>query len=147
MSMLYQVVYCSRNLAGRGPRPMQAELDAILAASRRNNADCGVTGGLLFSDDLFAQVLEGPMDEVMTTFERIQSDERHGEVVVLQAGPIATRSFEDWSMGFAVPDADARGQAKAAAQAGNGGALFALLRSVVTSNAGQAMRAGSRSAA
>ncbi len=33
-------------------------------------------------------------------FERIQCDERHSDVTVLESGPIATRDFPDWSMAF-----------------------------------------------
>jgi len=64
-----------------------------------------VTGGLLFSEGCFAQVLEGPQDAVEAAFERIQCDARHCEVVVLQSGPITKRDFPDWSMAFAGADA------------------------------------------
>ena len=77
----------------------------ILAVSRANNARDGVTGGLLFSEGCFAQVLEGPLGAVEAAFERIQCDARHCEVVVLQSGPVAKRDFPNWSMAFAGTDA------------------------------------------
>ncbi len=97
---LFRIVYCSRNALPPGtPVP----LDGILAASRRNNGAEGVTGALLFSDGNFAQVLEGDFYAVQRTFERIQGDERHAEVVLLQAQPIETRMFGQWEMALASP--------------------------------------------
>ena len=105
MTQLYRVLYCSRNLIPGTPEAVAADIRSILAVSRRNNARDGITGGLLFSEGCFAQVLEGPLDAVEGAFERIQCDERHSDVTVLQSGPIATRDFPDWSMAFAGPDA------------------------------------------
>jgi len=96
---LIRLVYISRNLLP--PAEREAAVLDILAASRRRNPAVGVTGALLFSDDCFAQSLEGPMAAVEALFEHIQMDERHDQVVVLEAGPISQRDFGDWSMGFA----------------------------------------------
>ena len=101
MAVIYRVLYCSRNTLVGSPAEVEAGIAHILEASRRNNAAVGVTGGLLFSDGCFAQVLEGPMDCVESVFERIQCDPRHAEVTVLQAETIDKRDFPDWSMAFA----------------------------------------------
>ena len=100
MPPLHRVLYCSRNLIPGAPEAVAAHIRGILAVSRRNNARDGITGGLLFSEGCFAQVLEGPLDALETTFERIQCDERHSDVTVLQSGPITARDFPDWSMAF-----------------------------------------------
>ncbi len=100
MTQLCRVVYCSRNSIPGTPESVAADITRILEVSRANNARNDVTGGLLFSKNCFAQVLEGPTEAVEAAFERIQCDERHGEVTVLQSGPIATRDFPDWSMAF-----------------------------------------------
>ena len=105
MTQLHRVLYCSRNLIPGAPEAVAADIGSILAASRRNNARDGITGGLLFSAGCFAQVLEGPLDAVESAFERIQCDERHSDVTVLQSEPIAARDFPDWSMAFAGADA------------------------------------------
>ncbi len=142
MAPLHRVLYCSRNLIPGAPRTVAADIGRILDASRRNNARDGITGGLLFSQGCFAQVLEGPLDAVENTFERIQCDERHGDVTVLQSGPIAARDFPDWSMAFAGPDAASplAGVRMADAFAGRSGVgcntggdtLLELLRAVIT---------------
>lgn len=108
MPQLYRVLYCSRNSISGGSEAISANVQAILAASRENNARDGITGGLLFSEGCFAQVLEGPADAVEGAFERIQCDDRHGNVTVLQVGPIMTRDFPDWSMGFTGTSAKGR---------------------------------------
>src|ERR1700712_4924660 len=97
---LYRILYCSRStLEGTGTA--NAEIRQILAKSRANNSRDGITGGLFFSDQCFAQVLEGPAANVESAFERIQCDEGHCEVIVLEAGPIKSRDFPEWSMAFA----------------------------------------------
>ena len=54
----------------------------------------------MFNAGCFAQVLEGPLDKLEAAFERIQQDERHGEVSLLALNPIEQLSFPNWSMGF-----------------------------------------------
>jgi len=97
---LHRLVYYSRNHVAGNEAIFAAQVADILATSRVNNASDGITGALLFNAGCFAQVLEGPLPALETTFERIQQDERHGEVSLLTLEPIAARSFPDWSMGF-----------------------------------------------
>lgn len=99
-SSLYQLVYYSRNQIVGLPGAFDAEVGSILAVSRRNNAQAGITGALLFNAGCFAQVLEGPLDAIEATFERIQQDIRHGDVSLLAMEPIAQRNFANWAMGF-----------------------------------------------
>jgi blue light- and temperature-responsive anti-repressor len=132
MSALYQVLYCSRNRMSGGSKLVSDNIETILATSRQNNARDQVTGGLIFSDGCFAQVLEGPMDAVVAAFERIQCDERHSEVIVLRSGPIQTRSFADWSMAFTgSSDTTLSSQLPISAVSEDGDAVLALLKSVV----------------
>lgn len=101
---VFRLAYISRNAGLTG----QEELDALLATARRNNAALGVTGALLFSTDCFAQVLEGPMQQVNAIFERIQMDARHCDVIVLLAEPDEQRRFPGWAMAYAGDDPEAR---------------------------------------
>ncbi|WP_182085388.1 BLUF domain-containing protein [Aureimonas sp. ME7] len=97
---LYQLVYYSRNEVSGDEAAFAAAIHSILEASRRNNEAAGITGTLLFNAGVFAQVLEGPLPAVEDTFERIQQDERHGDVSLLVLEPIVERSFAGWAMGF-----------------------------------------------
>ena len=99
---LVRIVYVSRAVApsGMDPADWPAQIEGILAASRRNNVRVGVTGALIFNRGTFGQVLEGPEAAVEETFMRIEDDPRHDEVQVLELGGITAPAFADWSMGF-----------------------------------------------
>lgn len=101
MSELFRIIYCSRNSIGHDAAGR--DLDQILAAARRNNAQVGVTGALLYSKGFFAQILEGPFEAVQQVFERIQIDHRHTDVVILTAENVTDRTFADWDMAYAEP--------------------------------------------
>ena len=133
---LFRMVYCSRNTIPDHQGDAAAELAGILAVSRANNARDGVTGALLYSEGCFAQVLEGELAAVERTFERIQCDPRHGEVVVLEAGRVEQRLFGAWDMALAecADPAEARaalGRALAAPTSDAGTAVLALLDGLV----------------
>jgi hypothetical protein len=97
---IYRLVYYSRNHIAADATAFSTEVDDILFKSRDNNVRDGITGALMFNAGCFAQVLEGPLDKVEAAFERIQQDERHGEVSLLSMEPAAARSFPNWAMGF-----------------------------------------------
>ncbi len=135
---LYRLVYYSRNRIAGSPDIIGAEVCGILHASRSNNVRVAVTGALMFNAGCFAQVLEGPRNEVENTFERIQQDERHADVSLLGFEPRQARHFENWSMAFvgtSIPDAGRYGSI--AGDTGfdpskmDGNTLFALLRRLV----------------
>ena len=135
---LYTIVYCSHNRIGNSPEQVKAELDQILAASRRNNAPAGVTGALLYNNGCFAQILEGPLAAVERIFERIQQDPRHSDVAVIQSGFAEERQFPDWSMAFigsaqpeALPAATAALDAVFANAADAGEQMLNVLRDLV----------------
>jgi hypothetical protein len=97
---LHRLVYYSRNRVTQSPEALAEAITSILAASQANNARMDVTGALMFNAGCFAQVLEGPRTAVEDIFERVQQDERHGDVSLLAFDPAPTRAFEHWSMGF-----------------------------------------------
>jgi hypothetical protein len=135
---LYKLVYCSRNrIVGSGPE-INDELQSILATSRVNNDRAGITGALLYSAGNFAQVLEGPLPAIERTFELIQRDPRHSEVIVIQSGPAETRDFPQWSMAFAgtskleqMPSAAAAFEAVFGNSVGSGEQMLAVLRDLI----------------
>ena len=98
---LFRLVYCSRNTIADQQGDPATQVATILATSRANNARDGVTGALLYSEGCFAQVLEGGLSAVERTFERIQCDQRHSDVVMLQAGYADGRLFGVWDMALA----------------------------------------------
>lgn len=96
MRSVFQIFYVSRASAAFD----NAAVQAILDASRRNNARIGVTGCLLYSGRCFAQMLEGDEAAVRSLAARIAADPRHEAVRVLAEGTRDERDHADWSMGF-----------------------------------------------
>lgn len=105
---LFRLVYVSRNELAGSPEEVQKEIDNILKTARENNPKIGVTGALLFNAGCFAQVLEGPQEEVETLFEQIQEDERHSNCLVLDCQPASSRNFSKWSMAYQGQDTEAK---------------------------------------
>lgn len=101
MTQVYRILYCSRNSLQGSIEDQKNEVHNILDKSRKNNAKVSITGALLFNAGCFAQVLEGPLQQVEQTFERIQRDMRHEDVSVLESGYVPNREFPEWSMAFA----------------------------------------------
>ena len=84
----------------RATNPMgDDELLDLLRISRRNNARRGITGLLLYRDQYFLQVLEGPEREIESSIKTIEADPRHHSFRTLcrEAGE---RKFGTWQMGF-----------------------------------------------
>lgn len=76
------------------------ELIDLLKKSRANNQRQDITGLMLYKDGNFIQVLEGPEEAVLATFNKIALDPRHTGLVILSRQQIAERQFPDWAMGF-----------------------------------------------
>jgi hypothetical protein len=95
---LARLVYASRARdAGQGG--FSDLVRAILLKSIHNNRMAAVTGFLVAGEGRFLQALEGPVAEVEATFERIQRDPRHEDLVMIGRGPADKRLFRDWNMG------------------------------------------------
>jgi hypothetical protein len=107
----YRLVYFSENRLPAGQ--IEANLESILEKSRRNNKLVDVTGALMFSAGYFVQVLEGEQSAVETTFERIQQDDRHGGVQLVEFLPVSDRTFRNWSMAYAGRPEDASAELSA----------------------------------
>jgi hypothetical protein len=80
-------------------------IEDIVSVSVRNNTQTDITGILLFAEDHFLQLLEGPKEHVETTLQNIVNDRRHTDVRILFKGGAGERSFPDWHMKSAEPTA------------------------------------------
>lgn len=80
------------------------QIAAIVAESRRRNANDALSGFLIKAGQNFLQYLEGPRAEVVACLRRIESDPRHYDMRILALGATHTRRFSDWSMGYFVGD-------------------------------------------
>ncbi|WP_207429442.1 BLUF domain-containing protein [Pedobacter sp. SYSU D00535] len=96
MDQLFTIVYLSNATEALSSE----ELKDILTVSRANNSKMGVSGVLIYCDGNILQVLEGLEENVLKVYDKIKTDPRHTDLIILQQRGISGRSFEDWSMGF-----------------------------------------------
>ncbi|GAB7086850.1 BLUF domain-containing protein [Marinifilum fragile] len=78
----------------------ELELDELLSEIRPKNLKQGVTGLLLYNDEIFIQVIEGKSDTIHDLYDRLQKDKRHTNIVKILEERIDQRSFPNWSMGY-----------------------------------------------
>ncbi|TCD07134.1 BLUF domain-containing protein [Pedobacter frigidisoli] len=83
-------------------------LKMLLKQSFDYNSQNNITGVLLYvkgqkltkSNGKFMQLLEGDEKLIRSLYKRIEHDNRHKSVLLLQAGRYDNRFFSNWSMGF-----------------------------------------------
>jgi len=93
---MYYLVYISYAV-----KPFtQRGLRKLLIHCRDNNIENGITGILLYIEGKFVQILEGKREKVKVLFEKIKRDRRHFNVSRIQEGPMESRNFPNFSMGF-----------------------------------------------
>lgn len=93
---LYRLMYVSTSSSFL----TDAEVDALLAQSRRNNEAAGISGLLIYVEGHFLQYIEGRPGDIAALTERIEADPRHHGILRLLEGPSRNRAFPDWSMGY-----------------------------------------------
>jgi hypothetical protein len=72
----------------------------MLSEARAKNATLGITGHLLYTEEVFVQCIEGPPESIASLWESLQRDERHHHIELLARGPIQERRFAEWDMAF-----------------------------------------------
>ena len=90
---LKQIIYTSKPVAIE-----DNTVDEILASSDNYNSKSGVTGLLIFGAQLYMQFLEGPVQELDETFNRIKIDNRHTDIRILRVNLTDRRLFGSWKM-------------------------------------------------
>lgn len=100
--MLYQIAYSSQATV-----PMSlAGLEAILEDARAGNEARGVTGALIYADDVFFQILEGEKNVVTKLMTSIARDTRHHSVKIIYEAEADAQAFQSWSMAYLSPTAE-----------------------------------------
>lgn len=93
--MLVRLMYASRSI-----NSSSVMLESILTTARQHNAECGVTGVLVYGEGVFLQALEGGRSAVSKLYGTIQRDDRHKDVELLSFEEISQRRFGGWTMGL-----------------------------------------------
>lgn len=78
----------------------RVEIAKLLSTSRTNNDKYDITGILIYYNDRFLQVIEGPPTDISKLFYNIIIDPRNYDVELLQEKTVFERDFINWSMAF-----------------------------------------------
>jgi len=72
----------------------------VVAIHYSNNQALGITGALIYENNKFGQVIEGPEKDIEDLWHKIQKDSRHKNVRLIESKPIIERNFSKWTMVF-----------------------------------------------
>ncbi len=97
--MHYQLTYKSEPF----PWITIADINDILQLSRKYNALKHLSGCLIYSKNLFVQILEGDRETIEELYGRIQIDKRHFNVQLLLTENAEKRIFSNWAMAYLNP--------------------------------------------
>ena len=75
-------------------------IESIKDISLKKNPRNGITGFLVYSNELFIQLIEGEKLNVDITYKIIEADNRHHDIKILFEQEIKERAFPDWAMHF-----------------------------------------------
>jgi hypothetical protein len=92
------ILYISRSLLPPDTAPEAVK--AMIDQARLRNRHDGITGGLIFTGDNFAQLVEGPDRQIDALLARIGKDLRHDRLTILAEYPCITRRFARWDMAY-----------------------------------------------
>jgi hypothetical protein len=96
MSKLIELTYVSEPAQGMS----FLGLMRLLYHSYLRNLRLEITGALIFENNQFGQVIEGPEDVIDSLWEKIQKDDRHKNIRLIERKSICSRSFQKWTMVF-----------------------------------------------
>ena len=86
----------------------EQELRSMLRGARERNLILGVSGLLLYSNDIFLQILEGSREAVNAIFQSISHDSRHNDIAISYVNEITFREFKSWQMAY-ISDLELKG--------------------------------------
>lgn len=97
--MLRSLLYVS--VSALAPSCTQDAIEDIIQVARTRNEQLDVTGALIFTGRHFAQLLEGPTDNVDELMDSICADSRHHSLRVVRNDAAERRRLPDWSLAYA----------------------------------------------
>ncbi len=72
----------------------------ILQVSWRHNHNSDISGILIYDDNYFVQLLQGPINTVDTLYEKISRDLRHHSIELIGTELLARKDVNGWGMGL-----------------------------------------------
>lgn len=98
MAELQRLIYRS---VATGTTASLLNVATILAESQRNNDRDGLTGALAAHGDRYIQVIEGPPQALDGLLRRLERDNRHKNIEVIDRRAADRRRFDGWAMAHA----------------------------------------------
>lgn len=95
---MMQLVYVSR--ATFRKEDELAALNSIISSSHARCADLNVTGGLIFCNGYFAELLEGPSSSIAELMDATSTSGRHDGLTVLATNGSSGRQMSDWRVAY-----------------------------------------------
>ena len=92
--MVKQLIYKSQCVTEITPDLVET----IIFAAARFNEVRGISGILLYSENVFLQLLEGDPVEVDDLYKRILADPRHMNIKTVYLGYAENRTYPNWEM-------------------------------------------------
>lgn len=93
---MHHLIYLSQ-----ATRPLSAKaLMCLRDQAWQANVRQHLTGGLVYSNKRFIQLLEGEQDALEAAYARISQDTRHQHLCKVAHYPIAARSLAEWPLAF-----------------------------------------------
>jgi len=96
--MLHRMVLVARARVDLAPGALNGELGILLSAHMKASVEREMTGGLVWIDGHFLDVLEADRDHLRRFFQTIAEDPRIAELRSLEFLPITRREHRTWSV-------------------------------------------------
>jgi hypothetical protein len=97
----YQILYLGEH--GLSDATLDRAIDEIRAGTVERAQIFRLTGALVLTKNVFAQLLEGPRAEVERCISVLRSDPRHANALLVEEGAVGARQFSGWSVSYAGP--------------------------------------------
>ena len=94
-----QIVYASQ----ASDSLTDADVLDIMKKSQTRNNQSGISGILLYQNRAFLQFIEGPADEIQDLFLRINADQRHKDIRILNTANSERLLMPTWAMAYCSP--------------------------------------------
>uniref|UniRef100_UPI0035596A52 BLUF domain-containing protein n=1 Tax=Winogradskyella sp. TaxID=1883156 RepID=UPI0035596A52 len=86
--MYYSVIYQSKaqyNFTSK-------DIELMLMRAKQKNKKNNITGCIVYANDKFIQLIQGPKDAILKLYDEIKADDRHFDVVTLHNQQIGRAS-------------------------------------------------------
>ena len=97
-----QLCYASKRIESE--YTLLEDLRDILVQAREYNNKNNICGVLYYAHGYYFQCIQGSFTSIMTLYNKILNDNRHGEIKLVQHKSIEKKCFEEWSMKYVQPD-------------------------------------------